>query len=68
MLLADPLQMATGGRPLSALTFALLTKHHGEAMRNCSVDARTLARFLLAAEDQYLDNPYVSALPDVWIE
>ncbi|GFH32796.1 phosphodiesterase [Haematococcus lacustris] len=59
----DPfaLNEATGGRPLSALCFALLKRHHTSVLHACKVDEGRLARFLIRIEDGYLDNPYVSS-------
>ncbi|KAL6759535.1 hypothetical protein V8C86DRAFT_3024861 [Haematococcus lacustris] len=56
----DPfaLNEATGGRPLSALCFALLKRHHTSVLHACKVDEGRLARFLIRIEDGYLDNPY----------
>eukprot|EP00197_Chlamydomonas_leiostraca_P012061 CAMPEP_0202862862 /NCGR_PEP_ID=MMETSP1391-20130828/3738_1 /ASSEMBLY_ACC=CAM_ASM_000867 /TAXON_ID=1034604 /ORGANISM="Chlamydomonas leiostraca, Strain SAG 11-49" /LENGTH=1034 /DNA_ID=CAMNT_0049542445 /DNA_START=106 /DNA_END=3210 /DNA_ORIENTATION=+ len=56
----DPFALAeaTGGKPLSALCYALLKRHHGDALKAAGVDEVRLCRFLIRVEELYPDNPY----------
>lgn len=65
----DPFQLSevTGGKPLSALSYWLLKRHHGECLKACHVDEVRLCRFLVRVEEGEWVGPLLRALhtPDM---